>query len=82
MKYRLPPSLLAAAAFISPSLAQAHPGHDGDHELVWDVEHFLSHPLASIACAALVVAAGWAVWRLLKPSPATRQQDRSARRDR
>lgn len=82
MKSRRLPSLLAAAAFILPVLAHAHPGHDGDHELVWDVEHFLRHPLASIACAALVIAAGWAVWRLLRSSQAAKQRDRSVGRDR
>ena len=63
---------LLLAVFFLPVIAQAHPGHDGDHELIWDFEHFASHPLASLACAAVIVTAGWIVWRLLKSYYATR----------
>jgi hypothetical protein len=58
--------LLVAAALALPVLAQAHPGHDGDHDFVWDFEHLASHPLATIACVSVLIAAGWGVWRLLK----------------
>ena len=58
--------LLLAGLFAVPALAHAHPGHDGDHELVWDFDHLVSHPLATLMCAAVVGTAGWLVWRLLK----------------
>lgn len=58
--------LLLAGLFVAPALAHAHPGHDGDHEFVWDFDHFASHPLATLTCAALIVGAGWLAWRLLK----------------
>lgn len=58
--------VLLAGLFVAPALAHAHPGHDGDHDFVWDFGHFVSHPFATLAGAALVVGAGWLVWRLLK----------------
>jgi lysylphosphatidylglycerol synthetase-like protein (DUF2156 family) len=67
-------SLLIATAFALPTLAYAHPGHDGDHELVWDFEHLADHPLATIACVSLIIAAGWGVWRLLKSRPTPKAQ--------
>jgi urease accessory protein len=34
------------AAFLAlPTLVQAHPGHDGDHELIWDFNGGFLHPL-------------------------------------
>ena len=57
---------LLAGLFAFPALAQAHPGHDGDHDFVWDFDHFASHPLATFACVAIVATAGWLVWRLIK----------------
>jgi hydrogenase/urease accessory protein HupE len=58
--------LLLAGLFAAPALAHAHPGHDGDHEFVWDFDHFVSHPFATLACVAVIVGAGALVWRLLK----------------
>jgi hypothetical protein len=58
--------VLLAGLFAIPALAHAHPGHDGDHELVWDLDHFVSHPLATLMCVAVVATAGWLVWRLLR----------------
>jgi urease accessory protein len=67
------PRLLAVAALVAlPALAQAHPGHDGDHDFVWDFSHFAEHPLATMACGILVAAAGWGAWRLLKAKPAAK----------
>lgn len=56
-------SLLTTALFIVPVLAQAHPGHDGDHELVWDFNHLVSHPLATIACLVVLAGVGFIVWQ-------------------
>ncbi len=75
-------SLLFAIAFALPALAHAHPGHDGDHDFVWDFDHLASHPLATVSCLSLLVAAGWCVWRLLKSAKAAKQSDHSAGRDR
>jgi hypothetical protein len=67
-------SLLLAAAFAVPVIAHAHPGHDGDHDFVWDFEHFVTHPLATIACVTIVAAGGWAVWQLVKSSRTTKAE--------
>lgn len=66
--------LLLAGLFVAPALAHAHPGHDGDHDFVWDFGHFVAHPLATLAGAAVVVGAGWLVWRLLKSPKAERSK--------
>jgi hypothetical protein len=58
--------LLLAGLFAAPALAHAHPGHDGDHEFVWDFGHLASHPFATLACAALIACTGVLVWRLIK----------------
>ena len=57
---------LAAALFASAGLAQAHPGHDG-HELTWDFSagHLAGHPLATMACALVLVTSAWALARLV-----------------
>ena len=68
MKLRRP--LLLIALFAAPALAQAHPGHDGDHSLEWDFGHLVAHPFATLACASVIAAAGWLVWRFLKSSSA------------
>jgi len=72
--------LFLAGLFAIPALAHAHPGHDGDHDFVWDFDHFVSHPLATAACATILVAAGWITWRLLK-GPKSTEANR-VRRDR
>ncbi|AOS45262.1 hypothetical protein Verru16b_02341 [Lacunisphaera limnophila] len=66
------PSVLLAAALLLPAVAQAHPGHDGDHDFVWDFGHLTANPLATIACISLLVAAAWGVRRLVKGRPAAR----------
>jgi hypothetical protein len=41
-----------------PALARAHPGHEG-HELTWDYQHLVAHPLATLECfAVLALGAG------------------------
>ncbi len=72
--------LASAAAFLAPLAAFAHPGHDGDHDITWDFGHFISHPFATIAGVAVLAAAGWLVWRLLK-SPGT-EKPQTVKRDR
>ena len=57
--------LVLTALFALPALAQAHPGHDGDHDFVWDFGHFASQPLATISCVALLVAAGYGIRALV-----------------
>lgn len=39
--------------------AQAHPGHDGDHGLVWEFRHLTDHPGATLLCGAVLAAAAW-----------------------
>jgi hypothetical protein len=67
-------SLLAATVFVVPVLAHAHPGHDGDHDFVWEFSHLTSHPLATLAWVPLLVTAGWGVWRFLKSRSAAKSQ--------
>ncbi len=76
---KAPRRLLALAALLVPLAAFAHPGHDGEHDITWDFGHFISHPLATLACLAVVAAAGWCVWRLLR-SP-TREKQMKVGRD-
>ncbi len=60
---------IAGLVFLLPSLAQAHPGHDG-HELTWDmlvtwnVGHLASHPCATAGCAVALTAGVWVAVRL------------------
>ena len=51
-------SALATEAF-------AHPGHDG-HELTWDLGHLVTHPLATLGCAVVLLVGAWAVAQLLE----------------
>ena len=67
-------SLLLASAFAIPALAHAHPGHDGDHELVWEFSHLASHPLATLACVTVLAGAVWGTWRLFKARPTAKSQ--------
>ncbi|HEX2860974.1 MAG TPA: hypothetical protein VHN79_05015 [Lacunisphaera sp.] len=60
------PALLVAAACLAPVLAHAHPGHDGDHDFVWDFGHLASNPIATIACVTLLAATAWGVGRLVQ----------------
>lgn len=54
-------ALLLAAAFAIPALAHAHPGHDGDHELVWDFNAGFTHPLFGLDHLVAMLAVGlWA----------------------
>lgn len=65
---------LALATLALPVLAHAHPGHDGDHDFVWDFGHLVENPLATIACLSLFAAAGWGVWKLVKSRNAAKTE--------
>jgi len=47
------------ALLASSPLLQAHPGHDGGHELTWDLGHLATHPLATASCLAVLAAGVW-----------------------
>jgi len=61
-----------AVVFLLPALAQAHPGHEGDHGFGWDFNHLQKHPYATFVCGILLYATGWIAWRLLARRAATR----------
>jgi hydrogenase/urease accessory protein HupE len=54
-------TFLAAA-----SVSHAHPGHEG-HELTWDMGHLVAHPLATLGCLAVIVAAALLLVRIIRP---------------
>lgn len=58
--------LLLLAALLAPVLAQAHPGHDGDHDFEWDTAHFAAHPLATLLCLSVLATGIWAVVQLIR----------------
>jgi hypothetical protein len=75
--------LLLAAVFAIPALAHAHPGHDGDHDFVWDYAHLAAHPLATVLCAMVLTVGAWNVWLFLRSRRAKTQSAgirRNARR--
>jgi urease accessory protein len=51
---------LAAVLAVAP-WASAHPGHDGDHDLTWDLSGGLAHPLSGADHLLAMIAVGlWA----------------------
>lgn len=56
---------LALAALAMPLIAHAHPGHDGDHDLVWDFDHLSAHPWATLLCFGLIAAVFWGITQLV-----------------
>jgi urease accessory protein len=53
--------LAALAVALAPSLAFAHPGHDGDHDIVWDFSTGFAHPFSGWDHVLAMVAVGlWA----------------------
>ena len=55
MKFSAPRFVTFSVAYlVSVSALLAHPGHDGDHGLTWDLKHLGEHPLATAACFALI----------------------------
>ena len=79
-------SVMLVAAFAVPALAHAHPGHDGDHDFVWDFDHLASHPLATILCVMVLTVGVWNLGLFLRSrlnaDQGAKQLDRSAGRDR
>ena len=76
---KLPSARFAAIAFaFSAAVARAHPGHDGHEggDFTWDFSHLASHPLATAACALIVVAALWAGVSHLRSRRASRAVSR------
>jgi hypothetical protein len=70
--------ITASTAFLAlTSLAQAHPGHDGGHDLTWDFGHLAQHPVATLVWTTLIGAAVWSSWQLV----ANREQRRAMRND-
>lgn len=67
MLRRIPSLLVPFAA--SAAVARAHPGHEG-HELTWDFQHLVQHPLATGFCLAVVAGMSWVVWKLLRRASA------------
>ncbi len=59
------PALVALSLAALP-VAQAHPGHDGDHGLVWEFRHLADHPGATLLCGAVLGAAVWGAVALLR----------------
>lgn len=67
-------AFIPSAVFVfSAALAHAHPGHDG-HELTWDLSHLADHPMATVACFAIVTVASFVGWRLLRRDATLRVQ--------
>ena len=67
MKNLAHPARIVALMLALPTLAHAHPGHDG-HELTWDMvsvapAHLAAHPLATVGSALGLVVLTWAVVR-------------------
>ena len=65
MKITPRPLWFALLLSLFASAAQAHPGHDG-HELTWDFGHLVAHPVATLLCVAVLVAATWTMTRLTR----------------
>ncbi len=52
--------------FTLTTLAQAHPGHDGGHEVTWELSHLIEHPLATLACFGVMAAGAVLAWLLVR----------------
>jgi hydrogenase/urease accessory protein HupE len=77
MQFKMKSSSARFAAFAFPlfaAVARAHPGHDGHEggDFTWDFSHLASHPVATVACALIAVAALWAGVSLLRSRRASR----------
>ena len=61
---RLAPALFLF--FTLTTLAQAHPGHDGGHDVTWELGHLIDHPLATLACFSVMAAGAVLAWLLVR----------------
>lgn len=59
MKSRLAARVFKLSATLAlPSLASAHPGHDGGHDLTWDLSGGIEHallPLGTLIAMGLII---------------------------
>ena len=65
--------VLSAAAILTSTVAQAHPGHDG-HELTWDLSHLATYPVATFVCFAVLGAGMAGGWLMLRRAATLRVQ--------
>ncbi len=66
---KTPMSRLRLAPFgwlASGSVALAHPGHDDGHELIWDLNHLSSHPVATVLWVAVAILAAGVIWQAVR----------------
>jgi len=71
---------LGLTVLLLPTLALAHPGHDGPHDFEWDFGHFADHPVATVAGLGLVAAIGltaWVISRNRRAAASRGRRDRS-----
>ena len=67
MKPLLRPVFLFSIGWLSSTAPLwAHPGHDDDHGLVWDLRHLAAHPLATLGCVAILAGTVWLGWRIFQ----------------
>ena len=59
-------SVAAALIALLPSLAHAHPGHDGG-EVTWDFTHLAAHPYATMGWLVAIGGVAWMIGRLTAP---------------
>ena len=64
---------VVSTAFMTASVAQAHPGHDG-HELTWDFSHLAAFPVATLLCLGAAATTVWIAWALLRRAATLRVQ--------
>ena len=65
----------AVAVFLTfTALAQAHPGHDGGHEVTWELGHLIEHPLATLACFSVMAAGAVLAWLVVRRESARQLQ--------
>ncbi len=71
---------LSAVFAAGASMVRAHPGHDG-HELTWDFGHLAQHPVATMACGAVLGIACFVAIQIRRHRAELRVQRVSRRRD-
>ena len=63
--------------------AVAHPGHEGDHGLIWESRNMASHPLETAGYVVLLLVTVWAFARVSsRGTDAVRQSLRESQRNR
>jgi hypothetical protein len=59
-------SVAAVLIALLPTLAQAHPGHDGG-EVTWDFTHLAAHPFATMGWLVAIGGVALAISRFTAP---------------